>query len=793
MVVVSTESIFIGANRQNQVSDFSKERKLVAFGAGKTVALWNPLDPNNRGVISTLKGHKSDVTCVRFMRGTNLLVTASEDFCVKIWQFQDDDSSSVDVECIQTIDHYNHTIVALTVLPGVIAVGCANGLVSIWTQDLTNEGVFVLGKEFPIDRNVLPLSLSLSNVLDNKYMLAIGGTSIHVFVFSFIINSETHTVDNCKLAAKLEGHEDWVKSLSFRYQETPGDYILCSGSQDRYIRLWRIKINDLIEHVEDNLDNLTLLNNKQYIFDIDTDLKVCITFEALIMGHDDWISSLQWHETRLQLLASTADTALMVWEPDEASGIWVCNLRLGELSSKGASTATGSSGGFWSCLWFTDDGQDFILTNGRTGAWRLWSSKDNLITEQKLAITGTTKEVTDVCWSLDGKYLLSTSLDQTTRLYAPWLFNADGSKRSVRTWHEFSRPQIHGYDMICVEVLDKSRFVSGGDEKILRSFDEPKGVAEILQKFVDHTIEATEQMPESASVPVLGLSNKATEDVNEENSMDEIETNDTKNISYDLVHSLETPPMEDTLQRHLLWPESEKLYGHGYEITCLDISPDGQLIASACRSNTVQHAVIRIFDTNTWLEMKSPLSFHSLTITRLRFSEDGKYLLAVCRDRKWSVWERNFEDNSFMLLQGHEKPHTKIIWDGDWAPKAYGRVFFTASRDRSIKSWVFANEKDEYIQQDVIKHTRPVTALSVHNAVIDGKLFVAAGLENGEILIYKYDSEGFGLLIKLDDRITPADKITRLRWAANNTGGDNQLFLASASSDNSTRIYSVKY
>ena len=191
--------------------------------------------------------------------------------------------------------------------------------------------------------------------------------------------------------------------------------------------------------------------------------------------------------------------------------------------------------------------------------------------------------------------------------------------------------------------------------------------------------------------------------------------------------------------------------------------------------------------------MKSPLSFHSLTITRLRFSEDGKYLLAVCRDRKWSVWERNFEDNSFMLLQGHEKPHTKIIWDGDWAPKAYGRVFFTASRDRSIKSWVFDNEKDEYIQQDVIKHTRPVTALSVHNAVIDGKLFVAAGLENGEILIYKYDSEGFGLLMKLDDRITPADKITRLRWAANNTGGDNQLFLASASSDNSTRIYSVKY
>ena len=106
---------------------------------------------------------------------------------------------------------------------------------------------------------------------------------------------------------------------------------------------------------------------------------------------------------------------------------------------------------------------------------------------------------------------------------------------------------------------------------------------------------------------------------------------------------------------------------------------------------------------------------------------------------------------------------------------------------------MFDSKKKEYIQQDVIKHNRPVTALSVHDVVIDGKLFVAAGLENGEILIYKYDSEGFVLVTNLSDKITPADKITRLRWTTNNTGGDNQLFLASASSDNSTRIYSVTY
>ena len=57
------------------------------------------------------------------------------------------------------------------------------------------------------------------------------------------------------------------------------------------------------------------------------------------------------------------------------------------------------------------------------------------------------------------------------------------------------------------------------------------------------------------------------------------------------------------------------------------MSPDGKLIASACKSTTVQHATIRLFSTETWLEIKPPLSFDSLTVTRLRFSQDNSILL----------------------------------------------------------------------------------------------------------------------------------------------------------------------
>ena len=783
MVSVIPTATFIGANRQTQVCDYHKEKKILAFGAGTTIALWNPLETNNKGVYLTLKGHKSQVTCVKFISNSDYMVSTSEDFHIKIWKFSSDNG----LECVQTIKHHSNTIVALTVLGNIFTIGSADGSVSIWIPGENYEH-FKLSHDFTVQSGFYPLSLALSNIKDDKYLLAIGGTSVHVFIYSFILNDSE--IQNCHLAAKLEGHEDWVKALAFRHQETPGDYLLASGSQDRYIRLWRIRINDLIANSDEDATKLTLLSNKLYKFEVGNDVKVAINFDALIMGHDDWISSLAWHETRFELLASTADTAVMVWEPDETSGIWMCASRLGEISSKGATTATGSTGGFWSCLWFPHEEKDYILTNGKTGSWRIWETQDHIFWNQKIGISGATKEATDIAWAPSGEYLLSTSLDQTTRLFAPWKIDQDGHQRSIETWHEFSRPQIHGYDMVCIEPISDTRFISGGDEKILRSFDLPKGVSDILSKFVGIKFQSEFEMPEAASIPALGLSNKATtDDIDDVAENDDIiETNDNKNISYDLVSSLTTPPLEDQLQRHLLWPEIEKLYGHGYDITCVDVSPDHKLISSACRSNNIQHAVIRIFDTESWLEIKPPLSFHTLTITRLQFSKDSKYLLSVCRDRQWAVWKRNFVDNTFTLKYKNEKPHSRIIWDCAWAPLEFGNMFITASRDKTVKIWKYVEE--DFQMENSIRFSQAVTAISVKDKIINNKIILAIGLEDGSIYIYSYGSDGFNEIEKIETSITPADRVTRLRWS--NLEKDESSMLGVASSDTSTRIYSIK-
>ena len=43
------------------------------------------------------------------------------------------------------------------------------------------------------------------------------------------------------------------------------------------------------------------------------------------------------------------------------------------------------------------------------------------------------------------------------------------------------------------------------------------------------------------------------------------------------------PPTEEDLLQNTLWPEGQKLYGHGYEIFTLAAHPDGTLLATACK------------------------------------------------------------------------------------------------------------------------------------------------------------------------------------------------------------------
>jgi elongator complex protein 2 len=629
----------------------------------------------------------------------------------------------------------------------------------------------------PLKPKFIPLTLAVgpfdSDTSQGNAFLVVGGTRNDIQVYSL---ENLPSEPQIKLCATLTGHEAWIRSLALtRTGRSDGGYLLASASQDKYVRIWRFhssgQQSPVLIPTETNAPS-TLAAKVQTVTAGSHAYR--ITFEALLLGHDDWIYSASWSPSTSasssdpRLLTASADGSLSIWEPDPISGIWLSVSRLGEISSqKGATTATGSAGGFWTALW-SPDGKA-VTSLGRTGSWRLWQyDAGSQFWTQRHGISGHVGAVTGLCWSPDGSYLLTTSADQTTRLHAQW---KRGPKRS---WHEFSRPQIHGYDLNCIASTSPWQFCSGADEKLLRVFNQPRDVAGMLNRLCgvalpEEVAAGTEEagvasmsismMPERAAIPVLGLSNKAMDEteVTEGNELDPtgtgsgVGTANGGDLGPPSLVTISEPPTEDILSRHTLWPEHEKLYGHGSEISeaaassppSSSLSPRGRggaVLATTCKASSTDQAVIRLYDTTSWNEIKPPLIAHSLTVTRLAFfkgQDEAEYLLSVGRDRQWAVFKREMEHSrqgkqeqeaedrktnsqisisaknastkSWNRIANNPKAHSRMILDAAWIPGTEQNLgFVTAGRDKTVKIWTTKRSQSE--GQDQNRETTTTTA-----------------------------------------------------------------------------------
>lgn len=82
-------------------------------------------------------------------------------------------------------------------------------------------------------------------------------------------------------------------------------------------------------------------------------------------------------------------------------------------------------------------------------------------------------------------------------------------------WYEIARPQVHGYSIQCLAMVNRYQYTSGADEKVVRVFDAPDNFIENFCNLcgvslkTEQESEEAKNRPVGASVPALGLSNKA--------------------------------------------------------------------------------------------------------------------------------------------------------------------------------------------------------------------------------------------------------------------------------------------
>ncbi|RVX69293.1 hypothetical protein B0A52_06886 [Exophiala mesophila] len=797
--LIVEEYYSVGGNRHSAAADWSTISDHLAFGADNNIAIWSPTRHSRHGISAILKGHTDKVTAVKFLKSPTTqhhqqLVGGSADGRIVLWKVPDNGGRWEGP--VANVVAHSGTVNTIATFDGMnaFATGGADGKIKLWRVD--GDKLEVLG-ELNLKPRCIPLALALSPFSQEKSpdsaVIVVGGTRNDVQVYSA---ESISTTPRFTLCATLTGHEGWIRSLSIT-TNTDGGLLLASASQDKYIRIWRFRDGNASTPTATSSTNSTAPGTTSLTAKVQTvsagASKYLITFEALLLGHEDWVYSTAWNPKSLnqQLLTASADGSLSIWEADPASGVWVSISRLGEISSqKGATTATGSSGGFWTGLWSPNG--DHVTCLGRTGSWRLWTynSASDFWT-QTYGVSGHIGPVNGVCWAPDGSYLLSTSSDQTTRLHAQW------SSDDTWSWHEFSRPQIHGYDLNCISSITAHQFASGADEKLLRVFNKPRDIAAMLHRLCKIPLPTEDaKLPDTAAIPVLGLSNKATDehDATIETTEGELDANQKSDYGSMLFTSAE-PPTEDLLARHTLWPEEEKLYGHTYEISEGVTSTDGKLLMTACKASSIDNAVIRLYETDGWNEIKPPLAAHSLTITRLAHCpRPPGYILSVGRDRQWAVFQQSEKmAGQWTLVASNPKAHTRMILDCAWLMNVSSPSFVTAGRDKSIKVWsaqVSSNQFNVTCGLEV-KRKSAVTAVAVLSE--KSRWIIAAGEDDGSISIHVLGgADGMRVVTSLDieGRLCPSATVSRLAWRPRmEEVSYSQLAVASA--DGSIRILRV--
>ncbi|KAF6087943.1 elongator acetyltransferase complex subunit 2 [Phyllostomus discolor] len=516
--------------------------------------------------------------------------------------------------------------------------------------------------------------------------------------------------DQFQKVLSLCGHEDWLRGVE--WAAFGKDLFLASCSQDCLIRVWRLYIKSTSLETQDD-DNIRLKESTFTVENESTKTAFAVTLETVLAGHENWVNAVHWQpsfykdgvlQQPVRLLSASMDKTMILWAPDEESGVWL--------------------------------------------EQREWTPE--------IVISGHFDGVQDLMWDPEGEFIITVGTDQTTRLFAPW--NRKG--HSQVTWHEIARPQIHGYDLKCLAMINRFQFVSGADEKVLRVFSAPRNFVEnfcaITGQSLNNVLHNQDgELPEGATVPALGLSNKAVfqGDIASQPSEEE-ELLTSTGFEYHQVafqpSILTEPPTEDQLLQNTLWPEVQKLYGHGYELFCVACNNSKTLLASACKATKKEHAAIILWNTTSWKQVQN-LVFHTLTVTQMAFSPNDKFLLAVSRDRTWSLWKRQDTispelDPIFSLFAFTNKVtavHSRIIWSCDWSPDS--KFFFTGSRDRKVVVWGECDSSDDAIEHSVgpcssiLDVGGSVTAVSVCPVLnLSQRYVVAVGLECGKICLYTW-------------------------------------------------------
>lgn len=121
------------------------------------------------------------------------------------------------------------------------------------------------------------------------------------------------------------------------------------------------------------------------------------------------------------------------------------------------------------------------------------------------------------------------------------------------------------------------------------------------------------------------------------------------------------------LGQSTLWPEVHKLYGHGNDVYSLAACPRGTALVSSSKAQSAASAELRVWDCrHPDFVQAQVLPGHKLTVTQLRYSADGRFLLSASRDRSVCIYRA-------IHLEAGADPHA-LSSAAPWASRILHRI-----------------------------------------------------------------------------------------------------------------------